>query len=120
VELENLCIKIPLLQALKDVTILNKYTREECIRRPGIRRKDTPTINVVGQLADLMLGKLIVHKYLDPKSPLVNVHINNTLVQNTCNTLFPPVCKYNYIGQGTMANLKVLMFDLMDLCTKGR
>jgi len=31
-----------------------------------------------------------------------------------CNTLFPPVCKYNYMGQGTMANLKVWMFDLMD------
>ena len=30
-----------------------------------------------------MLEKLIVPKYLDPRSPLVSVHINNTLVQNT-------------------------------------
>jgi hypothetical protein len=46
-ELKNLCIKIPLLQYLKDVPIFNKYTKEECIRRPQRRRKDTPTINVV-------------------------------------------------------------------------
>jgi hypothetical protein len=24
-----------------------------------------------------------------------------------CNNLFPPVCKYNYMGRGTMTNLKV-------------
>jgi hypothetical protein len=30
-----------------------------------------------------MLGKIIVPKYLDPGIPLVNVHINKTLIQNT-------------------------------------
>jgi hypothetical protein len=64
-ELKNLCIKIPLLQYLKDVPIFNKYIKEECIRRPERKTKDDPTINVTGQLADLMLGKLIVPKYLD-------------------------------------------------------
>ena len=78
-----MCIKIPLLQDLKDVPIFNKYIKKECIRRPGRKRKDAPTINVIGQLADLMFGKLIVPKDLDPESPLVNVHINNTLVHNT-------------------------------------
>ena len=78
-----MCINIPILQALKDVPIFNKYIKEECIIRLGRRRKDTPTINFIGQLADRMLGKLIVPKYLDPRSPLVSVHINNTLVQNT-------------------------------------
>jgi hypothetical protein len=49
----------------------------------GEKEKDTPTINVIGQLVDLMLGKIIVPKYLDLGIPLVNVHINKTLIQNT-------------------------------------
>jgi hypothetical protein len=73
---------MPLLQDLKDVPIFNKYIKEECIRRPRRKRKDAPKINVVGQLADLMLGKLIVPKYLDPGSLLVNLHINKILVQS--------------------------------------
>jgi hypothetical protein len=82
-ELKNLCVKIPLLQAIKDVPIYNRFIKEECIKRPGRKRKDTPTINVIGQLVDLMLGRIIVPKYLDPGIPLVNVHINKTLIQNT-------------------------------------
>jgi hypothetical protein len=61
----------------------DKYIKEECIRRPWRRRKDTPTINFVGKLVDLMLGKLSIPKYLDLGSPLVSVHIKNTMVQNT-------------------------------------
>jgi hypothetical protein len=82
-EPKNLYIKIPLLQDLKDVPNFNNYINEECIRKKGRKRKYAPTINVVGQLADLMLGKLIIPKYLDLGSPLVNIHINNILVQNT-------------------------------------
>jgi hypothetical protein len=79
-ELKSLCIKINLLKSLKDVHIFNKFIKEECIRRPGRKRKDAPTTNVIGQLADLMLGNLIVPKYLDTGIPLVNVHISKTLI----------------------------------------
>ena len=41
-ELKKLCIKIPLLQDLKDVPIFNKYIKEECIRRPGRKRREYP------------------------------------------------------------------------------
>lgn len=47
-ELKNLCVKIPLLQASKDVPIYNKLIKEKCFKRIGRRRRDTPTINVVG------------------------------------------------------------------------
>jgi hypothetical protein len=102
-----LCIKIPLLQALKDVPIFNKYIKEECIRRPGRKRKYAPTINVIGQLVDLMLGKLIVPKYLDPGSPLVNVHINNTLVHNTLIDLGVAI---NVMTKDTMLRLNLQIF----------
>jgi hypothetical protein len=98
-EIKSLCIKIPLLQAIKDVPIFNRFIKEKCIRRPWRKRKDAPTINVIGQLVDLMLGKLIVPKYLDPGSPLVNVHINKTLFQNP---LIDPGVGSNVMTKDTM------------------
>ena len=56
-ELKNLCVKIPLLQAIKDALIYNKLIKEKCFKHPGRRKRDTPTINVIGQLSELMLGK---------------------------------------------------------------
>ena len=46
------------------------------------RKRDTPTINVVGKLFDLMLGKVIFSMYLEPGSPVVDVHINGVIVPN--------------------------------------
>lgn len=37
-------------------------------------------MNVVGTLADLMLGRISNPKYFDPVIPLVNVHINRTRI----------------------------------------
>jgi len=34
-ELKKLCVKIPLLQAIKDVPIYNKLIKEKCFRHPG-------------------------------------------------------------------------------------
>jgi len=56
-ELKNLCVKIPLLEAIKDVPIYNK---KECFKGYGRRRRDTPKINVVGQLYHLMLGSNLI------------------------------------------------------------
>jgi hypothetical protein len=55
-----LSLKTPFLQALKDVPIFNKYVKEEFIIRLWRRRKDVPTINVIGKLVYLMIGKSIV------------------------------------------------------------
>jgi len=55
-ELKNLCVKIPLLQAIKDVPIYNKLIKDKCFKHLGRQRRYTPTINVIGQLFDLMLG----------------------------------------------------------------
>jgi hypothetical protein len=103
-ELKSLCVKIPLLQAIKDVPIYNKFIKEECLKKPGRKKKDTPTINVIGQLADLMLGRLFVPKYLDPGSPIVNVHINKNLIQNTLIDLGETI---NVMTKDTMLRLNL-------------
>jgi len=82
-ELKHLCVKIPLLQAIKDVPIYNRLIKEKCFRHPGRHKRDAPTINVIGQLCDLMLGKIIRPKYLDLGSLVVDVHINGTMVSHT-------------------------------------
>ena len=82
-DLENLCVKIPLLQAIKDVPIYNRLIKEKCFKKPGRRKRDTPTINVVGQLSDLILGKVIFPKYMDPGSIVVDLHIDGVIVPNT-------------------------------------
>eukprot|EP00253_Pinus_taeda_P019096 PITA_19096 len=82
-ELQNLCVKIPLLQAFKDVLIYNKLIKEKCFKHPGRRKMDAPAINFIGQLSNLMLGQEICPKYLEPGSPIVDVHINVTIVPHT-------------------------------------
>jgi len=55
-ELKNVCVKIPLLQAIKYVPIYNKLIKEKWFKHPGRQRRGAPTINFIGQLSDLMLG----------------------------------------------------------------
>jgi hypothetical protein len=66
-------VNIPPIQTIKDVPIFNRFIKEECIRRTGRKRKDTPTVNVIGLLVDLMNGNIILPEYLDPRIPLVNI-----------------------------------------------
>ena len=47
-ELKNICIKIPLLQAIKAIPIYSKVIKELCIKRPGKKQKDPLTIHVIG------------------------------------------------------------------------
>jgi hypothetical protein len=68
-ELQNVCVKIPLFQAIKDVSIYAKVVQELCLRKPGRKKKDPKIVHVIGKLADLMLGKVFVAKYMDPGSP---------------------------------------------------
>ena len=48
-----------------------------------MKKKYTPTINVIGQLSNLMMGRVIFPKYLDPGSPMVDVHIDDIIVPHT-------------------------------------
>ena len=47
-ELRNVCVKIPLLQAIKDVPIYTKAIKDFCIKKPSQKQKDPPTIHLVG------------------------------------------------------------------------
>jgi hypothetical protein len=47
-ELKNVCVKIPLLQAIRDVPIYAKTIKEIYIKKPGWKMKDPPTIHLVG------------------------------------------------------------------------
>lgn len=103
-ELKQLCVKIPLLQAIKDVLIYNKLIKEKCFRHLGRRKKDASTINVIGQLSDLMLGQVICPKYLDPGSPVVDVHINGTIIPHTLIDLGAAI---NVMTRDTMLKLNL-------------
>jgi hypothetical protein len=72
-----------LFQAIKDVPIYAKIVRELCLRKPRRKKKDPPIVHDIGELADLMLGKIFMTKYADPGSLVINFHINNTPIDNT-------------------------------------
>lgn len=48
IQIINLCVKIPLLQAIKDIPIFAKTIKELCIKKPGRKKKKPTTIQVVG------------------------------------------------------------------------
>eukprot|EP00253_Pinus_taeda_P007468 PITA_07468 len=103
-ELKQLCVKIPLLQAIKDVPVYNKLIKEKCFRHPGRRKRDAPTINFIGQLSDLMLGQVICSKYLDPRSLVVDFHINGTIIPHTLIDLGAAI---NVMTKDTMLKLNL-------------
>jgi hypothetical protein len=73
VELQNLYVKIPLLQALRDVPIYARKMRDICVKNPGRKTKDPLTVHVMGDLSALMSGKTPPVKYGDPGHPTVTV-----------------------------------------------
>jgi hypothetical protein len=46
-KLRNVCIKIPLLQSIKDIPIYAKMIRDLCIKKPGRKKKEPPLVQVV-------------------------------------------------------------------------
>jgi len=56
-ELQNLYVKNPLLQALRDVPIYARTVRDICIKKPGRKAKDPLTVHVMGELTALMTEK---------------------------------------------------------------
>ena len=82
-ELRNVCVKIPLLQAIKDVPIYTKAIRDLFIKKPSRKRRDPPTIHLVGQISDYLSEDPPVPKYANPGNPVVMIGIHNTLIGNT-------------------------------------
>ena len=72
-ELQNLYVKIPLLQSLRDVPIYARTVRDICIKKLGRKTKDPLTVHVMGDLAALMSEKNPPVKYGDPSHPTVIV-----------------------------------------------
>jgi hypothetical protein len=103
-ELKNVCIKIPLLQAIKEIPIFAKTIRELSIKKPGRKRKEIKRIQLVGKIADIMMGKTTIQKYLDPGSPIVKTHINGIEIPNTLIDLGAAI---NIMSKQTMNQLKL-------------
>ncbi|XP_059068549.1 uncharacterized protein LOC131859050 [Cryptomeria japonica] len=80
--LKHVCVKIPLFQAIKDVPIYNKANKEAYLKKPGRKKKDPQTVHLVGQIVDIILGKVTVPNYSNPSSPVVGIVINGIHVQN--------------------------------------
>eukprot|EP00253_Pinus_taeda_P024888 PITA_24888 len=59
-ELKNVYIKIPLLQAIKDIPIYTKAIKDMCLKKPAIKRIDPQTIHVIGHLAGLMTNTISI------------------------------------------------------------
>eukprot|EP00253_Pinus_taeda_P017200 PITA_17200 len=82
-ELKNVYIKIPLIQAIKDIPIYTKAIKELCLKKPTRKRVDPQTIHVIGHLAGLMTNTISMEKYVDLGIPRVTTIINNIHIPNT-------------------------------------
>ena len=81
-ELTNICVKIPLLQAIQDIPIYAKTIKELCIKKPKKKIKTTPIVHVVITLFDLLSGRETSVKYEDLGNPIVTVQINGCSFPN--------------------------------------
>ncbi|XP_057833624.1 uncharacterized protein LOC131044307 [Cryptomeria japonica] len=82
-QLKHIFVNIPLFQAMNDVPIYGKAIKEACLKKPRRKAKDPTNIHVVGQLEDIMLGKVIVPKYAGIGSPILEVRINGMQIKNS-------------------------------------
>jgi hypothetical protein len=100
-----MCVNIPLFQTIKDVPIYAKVVWELCLRKPRRKKKDQEIVHVIGKLVDLMLGKVFVAKYMDPKSLVIKFIINNTSISNIFVDLGETI---NVMTKETMEKLQFL------------
>ena len=74
---------MPLLQAIKDILIYSKVIKELCIKKPGKKQKDPPTIHVIEEMSECMTDQSRIAKYTNPRSLVVTVILNNISIENT-------------------------------------
>lgn len=103
-QLKNMSIQIPLFQAIKDIPLYGKAIKEACLKKPGRKKKDPKIVHVLGKLEDIMLGKVVIPKYLDPSSPVVDLIINGQAVKNALVDLGATI---NVMTKETMHRLSI-------------
>ena len=101
-ELRNVCIKIPLLQAIKDIPIYAKIIRDIFIKKLGRKKKEPPLVQVVGKLSEFISE--MPYKYNDPGNPVVTVEINGISLPNT---LIDLCVEINVMPFDTMKKLQI-------------
>jgi hypothetical protein len=74
--LKNICVQIPLLQALKDIPIYSKVFKELCIKKLGRKQKYPPTIHLIGGLSEYISKQPKLAKYGNPGNPVVTITVN--------------------------------------------
>jgi len=79
-ELQNIYVKIPLLQALRDVPIYSRTVRDICVKKPGRKTKDSLIVHEMDDLDALMSEKTPPVKYGDPGHPMVTIQIGKTII----------------------------------------
>jgi hypothetical protein len=82
-ELKNICVKIPLLQDIKDIPIYSKVVKESCINNLGRKKKDPPRVHLVGGLSKYILEHPKLEKYGNPGNLVVTITINEVSIGNT-------------------------------------
>ena len=82
-ELKNIRVKIPLLQAIKDIPIYSKVINELCIKHPRKKKKDPLTIHVIGEMSECMTNQYRISKHTNMGSPVVTVIVNNISIEST-------------------------------------
>jgi len=93
IELKNIYIKVPLLQAIKYIPINAKTVQGLCLKKTQRKKIEQKTIQFIVKSIDLMLGKNFIEKYVDPRNPIVLVYINGILVPSPrCRTNGDEVC----------------------------
>ena len=103
-KLWNIFIKIPLLQAIKEIPICTKIIKELCLKKPGRKRLEPQTIQFVGRAAELIMGCVSVEKYTDPRNLVVSVQIGNVLVSNV---LIDLGAAFNVMTKKTMDQIRL-------------
>ena len=104
-KLKNLCVKIPLLQAIRDIPIYAKIVRKLFLKKVGRKKKDPPTIQFIGQSVDQLTNQIRVDKYKDPGNPIVTIHIKGTYIPNTLIDLGAAI---NVMTLQTMREINIL------------
>lgn len=66
-----------------DVPIYAKMVKELCVKNIVGEARDPPTMHIMRELSDLILGNNVPTKYEDPSNPIVITTIGQMILPNT-------------------------------------
>ena len=89
---------------IKEIPILTNNKGIEHKKTRKKKKKKTKIIHLVGEIVDIMMGKIVIQKYVDPGSPIAKTHING--VENP-NTLIDLRAEINIMSKQNMEQLKL-------------